>query len=373
MDPEVRQQYGIICSAFGIFLNVLLFAAKLIGALITNSVAILADAFNNLSDAASSFVSVLGFKLSGKKPDADHPFGHGRLEYISGLIVSFLILFMGIELFKSSVESIIHPEAVEGGTFSICIMVVAILVKFYMYVYNHSIAKKIKSPAMEAVATDSFGDMISTGVVILSVIAGKFTSLPVDGIGGLVVAVFIFKGGIEACKETINPLLGLPPEKEFVSEIEEEVLKFKPIIGIHDLVIHDYGPGRMMISLHAEVPGDRNIFELHEVIDLAEIELSKKFNCSIVMHMDPIDTNNKRLKTLKSIVLEEAHKIDGRFTIHDVRMVPGENHTNLIFDIVRPHDCKLSENEIREKLFMAVNSREKDVFTVITVDSPFVQ
>ena len=352
MDPEVRQQYGIICSAFGIFLNVLLFAAKLIGALITNSVAILADAFNNLSDAASSFVSVLGFKLSGKKPDADHPFGHGRLEYISGLIVSFLILFMGIELFKSSVESIIHPEAVEGGTFSICIMVVAILVKFYMYVYNHSIAKKIKSPAMEAVATDSFGDMISTGVVILSVIAGKFTSLPV---------------------ETIDPLLGLPPEKEFVSEIEEEVLKFKPIIGIHDLVIHDYGPGRMMISLHAEVPGDRNIFELHEVIDLAEIELSKKFNCSIVMHMDPIDTNNKRLKTLKSIALEEAHKIDGRFTIHDVRMVPGENHTNLIFDIVRPHDCKLSENEIREKLFMAVNSREKDVFTVITVDSPFVQ
>lgn len=372
MNPIVRQQYGILCSAFGIFLNLLLFAAKLTGALITNSVAILADAFNNLSDAASSLVSVIGFKLSGKKPDADHPFGHGRLEYISGLIVSFLILFMGIELVKSSVVSIIHPERVDGGIFSICIMGAAILVKLYMYLYNHSVAKKIKSPAMEAVAKDSFGDMISTSVVILSVVAGHFTSLPVDGIGGLVVAIFIFKGGIESCKDTINPLLGLPPEKEFVDEIEKEALKFNPIVGIHDLVIHDYGPGRMMISLHAEVPGDQNIFDLHEVIDCVEFALSKKFNCSVVMHMDPIDTNNKRLEVLKSIALEEAHKIDGRFTIHDVRMVPGEKHTNLIFDIVRPHDCRLNENELKEKLFAAINSRENDVFSVITVDSPFV-
>ena len=220
MNPDVRQKYGILCSSFGIFLNMLLFAAKLAGALISHSVAMLADAFNNLSDAASSFVSVLGFKLSGKKPDADHPFGHGRIEYISGFIVSFLILFMGIELFKSSVGSILHPKKIDGGIISVSIMSAAILVKFYMFFYNHRIAKKIKSPAMEAVAKDSFGDMISTSVVILSVVASRFTSLPVDGIGGLVVAVFIFKGGIESCKDTINPLLGLPPEKEFVEEIE---------------------------------------------------------------------------------------------------------------------------------------------------------
>ncbi|MBQ0039080.1 MAG: hypothetical protein KBS64_01460, partial [Treponema sp.] len=183
---------------------------------------------------------------------------------------------------------------------------------------------------------------------------------------------FIFKGGIEACKETIDPLLGLPPEKEFVEEIENEVLKFKPIIGIHDLLVHDYGPGRMMISLHAEVPGDQNIFDLHEVIDCAEFSLSKKFNCSVVMHMDPIDTNNKRLEFLKNLAAEEACKLDERFTIHDVRMVPGEKHTNLIFDIVRPHDCCLCETEIREKLFTAINNRANDIFCVITVDTPFV-
>lgn len=372
MNPDVRQKYGVICSAFGIFLNILLFLAKLTGAVLSNSVAMFADAFNNLGDAASSFVSVLGFKLAGKKPDADHPFGHGRLEYIAGFIVSFLILFMGIELFRSSVDSILHPKKIEGGIISLSIMVCAIAVKFYMFFYNHTIAKKIKSPAMEAVAKDSFADMISTSIVMVSIVAGHFTSLPVDGIGGLIVAVFIFKGGIESCKETINPLLGVPPEKEFVAEIERETLKFKPIIGIHDMLVHDYGPGRMMISLHAEVPGDRNIFELHEVIDCAEYALSQKFNCSVVMHMDPIDTNNSRLKTLKELAIEEAHKMDERFTIHDVRMVPGEKHTNLIFDIVRPYDCAFSENEIKTKLFAAIQSRASDIFCVITVDTPYV-
>lgn len=372
MNPIVRQQYGILCSAFGIFLNLLLFAAKLLGALLTNSVAFLADAFNNLSDAASSLVSVIGFKLSGKKPDADHPFGHGRLEYISGLIVSFLILLMGFELFKSSVQAILHPEKIVGSIFSISIMVAAILVKLYMYLYNHSIAKKIKSAAMEAVAKDSFGDMISTTVVILSVVAGRFTNLPVDGIGGIIVALFILKGGIESCKETIDPLLGLPPEKEFVDEIEKETLKFEAIVGIHDLVVHDYGPGRMMISLHAEVPGDQDIFELHEIIDRAELELSKKFNCSVVMHMDPIDVKNPRLHELKEIVREESHKIDERCSAHDIRMVPGEKQTNLIFDIVRPRDCCCSEEELCEKLRAAIKERAKDVNCVITVDAPFV-
>lgn len=371
--PKVREQYGILCSAFGIFLNVLLFVAKLTGAAITHSVAVLADALNNLSDAASSVVSVIGFKLSGKKPDADHPFGHGRLEYISGLIVSFLILLMGIELFKSSIGAIRSPAKTEGGTFSIAILSASILVKCYMYIYNHGIAKKIKSAAMDAVAKDSFGDMISTSVVILSIIAGHFTALPVDGIGGLIVAVFILKGGIESCKETIDPLLGLPPEKEFVSKIEKEVLKFSPIIGIHDLVIHDYGPGRMMISLHAEVPGDKNLFDLHEVIDRAEHDLSKKFNCNVVIHMDPIDVNNTRLKELKQILIEETKKIGEGFSVHDVRMVPGKLKSNLIFDIVRPYDCTLSEDEICRTIRAAIKSRASDVNCVMTVETPYVQ
>ncbi len=372
-DTRVREKYGIVCSLLGIFLNIVLFAAKLAGSLIAKSVSMTADAFNNLSDAASSFISVLGFKLSGKKPDADHPFGHGRLEYISGLIVSFLIIFMGIELFRSSADSIIHPKTVEGGIIPAVIMVLSIAVKFYMYLYNHFTAKKIKSPTMEAVARDSFGDMIATSVVIISVIASRFTAFPVDGAGGIIVAAFIIKSGFDSCMETVNPLLGQPPEREFVSEIEAEVLKFNPIFAIHDLVVHDYGPGRLMISLHAEVPGDRNIFELHDVIDNAEVSLAMKFNCAAVIHMDPIDTNNARLDDLKNIAVEESKKLDSRFTIHDVRMIPGDTHTNLIFDLVRPHDCRYSETEIKTRLFQAINQREKAVYTVVTVESPFIR
>lgn len=371
-DATVRRKYGVLCSTFGIILNILLFAAKFLGGLISSSVAMMADAFNNLSDAASSFISVLGFKLSGKKPDRDHPFGHGRIEYIAGLIVSFLIMLMGFELFTSSIESIRNPSKIEGGLIPVIIMVAGVLVKLYMYLYNHSIGKKISSPTMEAVAKDSLSDMISTFIVIISIILSNFISFPVDGIGGLIVAVFIFKTGIESAKDTINPLLGLPPEKEFVDAIEEEVMKFDGIVGIHDLVVHDYGPGRVMISLHAEVPGNRNIFDLHEVIDMAEFNLAQKFNCTATIHMDPIDTENKRLAILKEVAKEEAQKMDPSCSVHDVRMVPGEKHSNLIFDVVRPYECKYTSEELREKLFMNINKREPDVFSVITVDTPFV-
>lgn len=246
-NPSVRRKYGILCSTFGILLNIILFLSKLLGATLSSSVSMFADAFNNLSDAASSFVSVLGFKLSGKKPDAGHPFGHGRIEYVSGLMVSFLILFMGIELLKSSVGSIVNPREIHGGLIPVCVMAGSILVKLYMFLYNHGIAKKIESPTMEAVAMDSFSDMISTGVVLVSVIASKFTDFPVDGIGGVIVAFFILKTGLDSCKETIDPLLGKAPDKELVSEIEAETLKIRPISGIHDLIVHDYGPGRRMI------------------------------------------------------------------------------------------------------------------------------
>lgn len=371
-EASVRRAYGILCSATGIFLNLILFLGKLIAGLLARSVAMEADAFNNLSDAASSIISLFGFKLSGKKPDADHPFGHGRMEYISGLFISFLILMMAFELGKSSLVSILHPEPVESGILQIIVLAGAILVKLYMYLYNHGTGKKINSPTMEAVAKDSLSDMISTGIVIISMILSRFTTLPVDGIGGVIVAFFILKTGIEAAKETIDPLLGLPPKKEFVEAIEKAVLEHKPIVGIHDLIVHDYGPGRLFLTLHAEVPGDENIFDLHEITDETEVDISMEFNCLCTIHMDPIDTKNERLKELKQLAHNVASEIDEKISIHDVRMVPGERHTNLIFDAVRPHECKLSKEELQKELFFRIHEIENDVYCVITIDDPYV-
>ncbi len=350
----------------------ILFAGKLIFGILAKSVAMEADAFNNLSDAASSIISLLGFKLSGKKPDADHPFGHGRLEYIAGLAISFLILMMALELGKSAFSSIINPVPQNSGLFQILVLTGSILVKLYMYLYNHGTGKKINSPTMEAVAKDSLSDMISTFVVILSIVISRFSDLPVDGFCGLVVAVFILKTGLESAKETIDPLLGLPPNREFVEAIEKEVLLHKPIIGIHDMIVHDYGPGRIYISLHAEVPGNENIFDLHEVIDETEVSIAEKFNCMISIHMDPIDMENERLKILKQLARQVAMEVDKNITIHDVRLVPGEENTNLIFDAVRPHDCSLSKEELKKELSERIHKAENDVNCVITIDDPFV-
>lgn len=371
-NEKVRRDYGILCSATGIFLNLILFAGKLFAGIISGSVAMEADAFNNLSDAASSIISLFGFKLSGKKPDADHPFGHGRMEYISGLIISFLILLMSFELGKSSILSIINPEKIECGILQAVILTVSILIKFFMYLYNHGTGKKVNSPTMEAVAKDSLSDMISTGVVILSMVLSLFTDLPVDGICGVIVAFFILKTGIEAAKDTMDPLLGLSPDKELVKQIQEEVMKHKPICGIHDMIIHDYGPSRMIISLHAEVPGNINIFELHEIIDQTEVAISEKFNCMVTIHMDPVDTENQRLSKLKQLVKSIAQGIDEQISIHDVRMVPGEKQTNLIFDAVRPHSCQLSPEELKKELARRIQESENDVNCVITIDNPYV-
>ncbi len=372
-NEEVRSKYGILCGGFGIFLNAILFALKFIFGTLAASVAMVADAFNNLSDAASSVVQILGFKLSSKKPDPDHPFGHGRIEYISGLVVSFLILYMGTVLLKDSVLSIIHPETMNISILSVVVMGLSILVKLYMYLYNHLTAKKISSVAMEVVAKDSLNDVISTSVVIAALIGSRFTSLPLDGIGGVVVGIFIIKTGLEAAKDTIAPLLGSAPSVELVSQIEEELMKHKPIVGMHDLIIHDYGPGRMMISLHAEVPGNLNIFSLHDVIDIAENDISKRFNCHVVIHMDPVDTENKRLAQLKEILAEEVPKINPELKFHDVRMVPGDTHTNLIFDVVKPYSCILTDDKLKLVIHEAVHARCPDVYCAITVDQPFVK
>ena len=372
-NSKVRSDYGILCGGFGIFWNIILFISKIIGGTIISSVSMVADAINNLSDAASSLVQIFGFKLAQKKPDPEHPFGHGRFEYIAGLIISFLILLMGVELLKSSVDALIHPQSLNFSIVSMIIMGVAILIKFYMYIYNHNIAKKINSVSMEATAKDSLSDTISTFVVIISVVASRFTAFPVDGIGGIIVACFILKTGIESAKDTIEPLLGMAPSQDFVDAIEKEVLSHKPIIGIHDLVVHDYGPGRVMISLHAEVPGNMDVFELHDVIDVTEVSVSQKLNCHCVIHMDPINNENPRLMELKSIIREELANINPAITFHDVRMVPGVSHTNLIFDVVKPFNCEYTDEQLKKMIFEAISKRCNDVSCVVTVDVPFVK
>lgn len=371
-DPKVRTAYGILCAGFGILLNVMLSVLKFLAGVMSKSVALTADAMNNLSDAASSIVTLLGFKLGAKKADKNHPFGHGRLEYVAGLIIAGIILIMGFELALSSIRGILNPEKTEFSLIPAMIMIASILVKFYMYFYNHRTSKLISSPALDATAKDSLGDMISTAVAFASLVLGIWTDLPVDGIGGLIVSVFILNAGREAAQDTIDPLLGLPPEKEFVDGIEETVLAHEIVIGIHDLIVHDYGPGRRIISLHAEVPGNRNIFDIHDEIDVIEFELAQKFNCWATIHMDPIDTENQRLKDLKALVVEICKSIDSRISAHDIRMVPGTTHTNLIFDIVRPLDCTYSEEELRSMIFEKVRETQPDVLCVITVDVPFV-
>ena len=372
-NEQVRSQYGILCGAFGIFLNVLLFVLKFVFGTLAASVAMTADAFNNLSDAASSIIQILGFKLSSKKPDPDHPFGHGRIEYISGLIVSFIILYMGVALLKDSVLSIMHPKQPDTSVLSVVVMGIGVLVKLYMYIYNHLISRKIDSVAMEVVAKDSLNDVSSTAVVIIAIIGSRFTTLPMDGIGGVIVAAFILKTGYEAAADTIAPLLGTAPSTDFVNQIEEELMKHKPIIGMHDLVVHDYGPGRMMISLHAEVPGNLNIFSLHDVIDVAEHDISVRFGCQVVIHMDPVDTENKRLTELKEVLSQEIVRINPELKFHDVRMVPGDTHTNLIFDVVKPFSCILTDEQLKQVVHQAVHARCPDVYCAITVDQPFVK
>ncbi len=372
-DSKVRFSYGVLCAVTGIVFNVILFALKFLAGIISKSVAVTADAFNNLSDSASSVIELLGFKLASKEPDKNHPFGHGRFEYISGLFISFLILLMGFELIKSSVKAIFRPEELTSGLFPLAVMIFSILIKCYMYFYNHSLAKKISSVSLEAVAKDSLSDCISTSVVLLSTVAARYVDFPLDGIAGTIVAAFILKTGFDSARDTIAPLLGTAPTKEFVMQVQKEVLKHKPICGMHDLIVHDYGPGRLLLSLHAEVPGDRDIFELHEIIDETEVALSRKFKCVAVIHMDPIDVKNERLNEIKLFMMNSLPKIDSDLKFHDVRLVPGKRHTNLIFDIVKPFNCPLTDKMLKTRINRLIKGSYSDINCVITIDSPFVQ
>lgn len=372
-SAEIRQAYGILCGLVGIFFNVILALAKCVAGFLSGSVAIMADAANNLSDAGSSLIVLLGFKLAGQKPDPDHPFGHGRVEYISGLLVSVLIIYMAVELLKSSVDAILHPGEIVFEPIILIILLLSILVKFYMFYYNRRIGKRIGSEAMAATSMDSLSDMGATAAVLVSMLVSHYTSLQIDGICGVLVALLIFWAGINSAKETINPLLGQPPEPEFVERIEDIVLAEQEIIGIHDLIVHNYGPGRVMISLHAEVPADGDILALHDVIDNVEHRLKSELHCAAVIHMDPVSTKDEETLELKNLVTDMVKEVDPVFSIHDFRVVKGPTHTNLIFDMVVPFGYFLSDVEIADRVQKKIWSYNPVYFAVIEIDKAYTK
>lgn len=364
-DMKVREQYGLLCGVSGIVLNVFLFIGKYVAGMLSGSIAIKADSFNNLSDAGSSMITLIGFHLAGKQADPEHPFGHGRVEYVSGVMVSVLIILMGFELARSSVTKILHPGEVERSTLTVIILVVSIAVKLYMAYYNRTIGNKIDSAAMRATATDSMSDSVATLVVLISTF---ITGFNVDGIAGLAVALFILYAGYGAMKDTLNPLLGQAPDSELVKEIKEIVLSHENIVGIHDMVIHDYGPGRLMVSLHAEVPGDEDIYALHGTIDHIEMELKSRLGCEVTIHMDPIAVNDTEVLEMRMRVAAIVKKIHPDITIHDFRMVTSPTHTNLIFDAVVPAQVKMSEEEAEKRIRREVEDQCEKCFVVVKID-----
>lgn len=371
-SPAVRQAYGVLCGAVGICLNLLLFAGKFCAGLLSGSIAITADAFNNLSDAGSSIITLIGFRVAGHKPDSDHPFGHGRIEYISGFLVSLLILLMAFELIKSSIGKIIHPQEPLFSPVIVVILAASILVKCYMALYNARIGRQIDSAAMRATATDSLSDMLATTVVLAATLIAHYTSLSIDGYCGVLVGLFILYAGFQAARDTLNPLLGQAPDPAFVKQIEEIVMSYEAVLGIHDLIVHNYGPGRILISLHAEVSADGDLLELHDTIDLAEHRLRRELGCSAVIHMDPVCVHDEQTQRLKGIVQQVVASIDQRLTIHDFRIVAGPTHTNLIFDVVTPYDFDYSDAGLCELINRRLKEQDQRYCAVIDVDKQMV-
>ena len=367
-----REAYGRLAGGVGIALNLLMAAGKFAAGLATNSISVMADAFNNLSDAGSSVVTLAGFHLAGKQADADHPFGHGRIEYLSGLFVSALILMVGVELLKTSVDKILHPQPILFSPLSAAILAVAVCVKLWLSHFNRTLGRKIRSTAMEATAADSLSDAVATGAVLLGLGIHQLTDKTVDGWVGVLGSFFILKAGWEAAKETIDPLLGKPADPELVHAIERAVLSHSEICGIHDLVLHDYGPGRRMLSFHAEVPADCDLMATHDLIDNVERELEETFQVETVIHMDPIRTDEHTLR-LRIQTAELVRSIDPVLTIHDFRITAGPSHTNLIFDVVAPYGFALSEAALAQAIQEKLNDLNGTYYAVIKVDHAYTE
>ncbi len=357
-NSRVRERYGVLSGAVGIACNVLLFVLKLVIGLLTGSISIAADAFNNLSDGLSCLISIVGFKVSGKEPDAKHPFGYGRTEYIAGLVVSFIIVLVGFEFFKTSVGRIIHPAAVAFSPVLLGILAVSMLVKLWMGAFNVNIGRRIDSPVLMAAGQDSRNDVITTGVVLLGMVAGRFTTLPVDGYVGVLVAAFIIWAGIGIARDTVEPLLGEAADPEIAESIEKIVMESDHIVGVHDLIVHNYGAGRSLASLHAEVPSNADFVAVHEVIDEAEKRVWQRTGVYLVIHMDPIDVDNAHVAALREQVDAVLRNIDETFSMHDFRVVDGERQINLIFDVVVPFGY---DNDAKRNLMISIRNKLKEI------------
>lgn len=371
-DPTVRQRYGVLSGAVGICCNLLLSTAKISAGLLTASISVLADGLNNLSDIASSVVTLAGFKLAGKTPDKEHPFGHGRMEYIAGLLVALVIVLMGVELFKSSVQKIIAPETAEFSLVSVIILAASIGIKLWMYFFNRRLDKKINSAAMRATARDSLSDSAATAVVLGGILLFRVSGINVDGYTGAAVALFILYTGLSSAKETLDPLLGQAPGQEFTKGIEAVVLSHPEVIGVHELIVHDYGPGRCMISLHAEVPSSMNVLAAHDVMDCIEHELQQKYRCVATLHMDPIVMDNELTNTLKSKVQGFLSELSPELSMHDFRITNGPLHKNIIFDVVLPQGFSMSEEDVVLYLRDQIRQIDASYFAVINIDRPYV-
>lgn len=368
---KVREAYGTLGSITGIIVNLILAVAKYFAGIVSGSISVTADAINNLSDAGSSIISLIGVKLSAKPADKDHPYGHGRVEYISALAVSFVVLLMGIELFKSSVDKIVNPVPVKFNIISLVILTVSILAKLWLGLFNKKLGEKINSAPMMAVMKDSFSDCLATGVALISIIVSAFSDISIDGYLGVIVAGFIFLAGFNILKETMADLLGKPADKEFTEEIEKKILSYDKIVGVHDMIVHDYGPGRKFASAHAEVSSQDDIMEIHDVIDLAERDILNEYGIVISIHTDPIVTDDERINSLKDMTNKIVKEISAEMSIHDFRVVDGPTHTNLIFDLIAPHKFHMSNEEIRKTIEDKLSKIDERYFVVITIEHAF--
>lgn len=371
-DENVRPKYAMLSSITGIVVNLFLSIFKLVIGIVTNSMSIISDALNNVTDTGSSIVTMIGFKLSQKEVDNEHPWGHGRMEYITAFIVDILIILVGVELLQNSVDKIIHPVMPTVNGVVIFLLVVAILVKLWLFVFYSKIAKRIDSSAIKATAYDSISDCVSTFVVLFSSVISLIFGITIDGYVSILVAIFILITGVKALKETIDILLGSKPDKEFIDQISEFVKKYPMIAGIHDIMVHDYGPGRKIVSFHAEVPADANICEAHDIIDELEQDMLKEFKCITTIHMDPIVINDAKINEAKASVEKIVKEINENYSIHDFRMTDGGKRINLIFDLVIPRDDKIDKDALRKEIIEKVKKIDSKYYTVFTIEHLFV-
>ena len=371
-DTKVRTKYGTLSSITGIIVNFILSIVKVVIGIVSNSMSIISDGLNNITDAGSSVITMIGFKMSQKKVDNDHPWGHGRMEYISAFIVDMLIVLVGIELFKSSVDKIINPTMPDISTVTIIILVIAIIAKLWLFVFYRKIAKIINSEAIKGNAYDSISDVISTFVVLLSAIVAKFANISIDGYVSILVSIFILFTGFKALKETVDILLGTKPDPELVEGIEEFTKKYDMIVGIHDMMIHDYGPGRKIVSFHAEIPANSDICMAHDIIDQMEQDIYDEFNCITTIHMDPIEVDDEEINKMREITEKIVKEINENYSIHDFRMTNGGWRINLIFDLVVPRDEKVDNEKLKVEVQQKIHSENSKYYAVPKIEHSYV-